>query len=584
MAAKYAAKKPIMIKIHILILLFTVAVNACFAQVKWGMDTTQLSNREWSNYSTTYEGPETESITPTIVTAIPYNGIYSHKDEYASPMAMTFDSSLYSFRSYLSKNAEPLYTYDSGNVYFLTPGIHPENVDKYEYRITLNGKTVIAPWSTVKQFTDNSFQLNMFKKHLGFLGGYKTAWGSFILVELRRKGSDISFASALIYWKQARPKFLLIYTPYDVSELLTLLKNKYDPYEPEVQAGDLTKWQKLYPPDQIDPNTHLPKRLVLSPGASNIIFYLTTGIFKKEAVEYELLKNGKVETLWKSNDFDNSFIWIKKLTQGNYLLRLRYSAQRHNITEYSFEVLPAWYQTGVFKAVLFVLIAAFFAAIFLLNRLIKQRKKTEIEQAKKNRLKLELKAIHAQLNPHFIFNALSSIQGLVNNNDIKGANHYLSEFGRLLRNSLTGGDNDFTVLQNEVAVLETYLTLERLRFGFGYRIKVEGSINTSETEIPSLLLQPLAENSVKHGMGGLQQSGMININFIRKGNDMVVTFEDNGKGFSATDTASGYGLKLTRERIALLNEVMKGQSIAFTIKANTGNGTVMELVFRNWLG
>jgi two-component system LytT family sensor kinase len=548
------------------------------------MDTTQLADKSWSNYSTTYQGPETENTTPTIVAAIPYNGIYSHNDEYGSPFAMTFDSSRYSFMSYLSKNAEQLDTYDSSNVYFLTPGIHPNNVDKYEYRVTLNGKTVITPWGSIRQFTDDWFQLNAFKKHLGFLGGYKTVWGSFILVELRHKGSDTSFASALVYWKQARPKFLQIYTADDFSELLRLLKNTYNPYTPQVQQDELDKWQKLYPPEQIDPDTHLPKKLVLGPGANNIVFYLTTGVYKKEALEYELLRDGDVETPWRSNDFDNSFIWMKNLTYGDYVLRLRYSAQRHNITEYNFEVMPAWYQTGAFKAVLFGLIAVFFAAIFLLYRLVKQRRKTEAEQAKKNRLTLELKAIHAQLNPHFIFNALSSIQGLVNNNDIKGANHYLSEFGRLLRNSLTGGDKDFTVLQNEVVVLETYLTLERLRFGFTYSITIDGSINTSETEIPSLILQPLAENAVKHGVGGLQENGVININFIKNDADMVVTVEDNGKGFSTTDAASGYGLKLTRDRIALLNEVMKGQSIEFAITSNAGNGAVMRLVFKNWLG
>ncbi len=564
-------------------ILYICLAQACIAQIQWGRDTALLAGKTWQNYSTTYIGDEDENTKPILVTAIPYNGIYSHNDEIGSPFAMSNSGYMYSFRSYLSKNADKLYTYDSSEAYFITPGIHPNNADKYEFRVLLNGKTIITNWSGIKKFTDNSFQLNNFKKHVGYLGGYKTVWDNYLLVELRKKGANSILTSALVYWKQVKPKLLQIYKPNDIGELFTLLKETYNPYLPVIKDGEITKWEQDYTAAQLDPDTHLPKKLILQPGESNVVFYLASGIYKKEAIEYEVVKDGEVQTPWQPNDFDNSFIWLKKLGYGNYLLRLRYSAQRHNVTDYPFYIKPTWYQTMWFKIITSALVSVFCLLIFLTTRLIKQRRKTEMEQAKKNRLRLELKAIHAQLNPHFIFNSLSSIQGLINNNDIKGANSYLSEFGSLLRNSLTSSEKDFIALQTEAAVLDTYLKLERLRFGFQYNISIDAGINISETEIPALLLQPLVENAVKHGVSALQQNGLINIDIKKQDHNMVVTIQDNGHGFSNKQPSSGYGLKLTKERIALLNEVSGGQQILLDVFSGKPTGTTVKLTFKNWL-
>ncbi|MEP6613130.1 MAG: histidine kinase, partial [Mucilaginibacter sp.] len=194
----------------------------------------------------------------------------------------------------------------------------------------------------------------------------------------------------------------------------------------------------------------------------------------------------------------------------------------------------------------------------------------------------ELKSIYAQLNPHFIFNALSSIQGLINKQDIKGANSYLSDFARLMRESLNNSNKDQTSLDKEMVTLETYLKLEQLRFGFMYQINIDKSINAYETEIPSLLLQPLVENAIKHGTSALQDKGEVAVNFTRRGNNMIVNVKDNGPGFLGNTNATGFGLKLTQDRIKLLNEFTKGQSITFEIKKNTPTGADIELTFNNW--
>jgi two-component system, LytTR family, sensor kinase len=570
-----------MVKTLILFLLLPVLATQCVAQIKWGMSTAPLTLKEWYNYSTTYLPPEDENTKPILVTAIPYNGIYSYNDQYGMPFFMSFSHSLFGFVSRLSTKTQQLCTYDSSNVYFITPGIHPSNAVLYEYRVLLNGKTVLTPWTTIKQFTDDKFQLNNFKKHLGFLGGYKTTWGNAIIVELRRTGSDSLLASSAVYWLETQPRLLQIYTPDDLEELLSLLKTSYNPYTPEVPSGELLKWKRRYTSSQLDPVTGLPKKLILEPGETSVIFYLSSGVFKRNAIEYQLLKNNKVVVNWQPNDNDNSFIRLKQLTHGDYRLLIRYSAQRHNITKYSFQLKPAWYQTAVFKLTAGFLLVAFISAIYLFYRLRKQQRRTRAEEAKKQQLALELKAIHTQLNPHFIFNSLSSIQGLINTNDTKAANLYLSEFGSLMRNTLTGTDNNFTTLGNDIITLDNYLKLEQLRFGFLYAITTDESIDAAETEVPFLLLQPIVENAVKHGVGGMEEKGEITVTFTRDGNNIIATVQDNGKGFS-DPAKTGYGLKLTRDRIALLNQMPNGRSLDLTIGGN-GPGAVVKINFINWL-
>jgi LytS/YehU family sensor histidine kinase len=110
---------------------------------------------------------------------------------------------------------------------------------------------------------------------------------------------------------------------------------------------------------------------------------------------------------------------------------------------------------------------------------------------------------------------LSSIQGLVNQQDFKGANEYLTDFAQLIRSLLINNAKAETPLQREIYTLETYLKLEKLRFGFSYSIEIDENIDLSAISIPSLLWQPLVENAVKHGVAMLEASGRINILFIK---------------------------------------------------------------------
>jgi LytS/YehU family sensor histidine kinase len=151
-----------------------------------------------------------------------------------------------------------------------------------------------------------------------------------------------------------------------------------------------------------------------------------------------------------------------------------------------------------------------------------------------------------------------------------------------MRDSLKASDREFVNIFTEIKILESYLALEKLRFGFDYQIKVSGEIDASAIEIPALFLQPLVENAVKHGISALQENGQLIVLFEKLDNDMVVSVNDNGKGFNPDDNANGFGLQLTKERIKLLNQTLNGQHIEFLVK-RPDNVTQVIIYFKNWL-
>jgi two-component system LytT family sensor kinase len=254
-------------------------------------------------------------------------------------------------------------------------------------------------------------------------------------------------------------------------------------------------------------------------------------------MEYLLAAGPIQDSLWQTT---GHMLFLSDFKPGaDYSLLIRYKSTPGNIMTYRFQTLPRWYQTGKYRFILGgVIILVLFALLFLLSRirLQKEKKKTAY-------LQYGLRSIRAQLNPHFIFNALSSIQGLINKNDIPAANHYLTEFSSLLRESLRNNDKELVPLDAELRILETYLKLEQLRFHFQYVIIVDEAIDKNAVEIPALLLQPLIENAIKHGVAALQEKGRVIIAFSANNKSLAVSITDNGNGFITNAATQGLGPK-----------------------------------------
>ncbi len=268
---------------------------------------------------------------------------------------------------------------------------------------------------------------------------------------------------------------------------------------------------------------------------------------------------------------------------NSYDIFLRYKFQPENINHYTIKVKPHWWQTNRFWFT--TGFSTFLLIVFIVFFVFKKREQLVLQknEAERKQAQLGLKSIYAQLNPHFIFNALNSIQGLINKSDIANANLYLSEFSNLLRESLKNNDKEFVPLNTELKTLETYIKLEQLRFRFNYTFSVDYNLNTNAVELPSLLLQPLIENAIKHGVSALYENGFIVINFYARDKNLLIDIIDNGKGFDTTVATDGFGLKLTNERIQLLNQSIKKQQISLSIESNNTVGTTVHLIFENWL-
>ena len=164
------------------------------------------------------------------------------------------------------------------------------------------------------------------------------------------------------------------------------------------------------------------------------------------------------------------------------------------------------------------------------------------------------------MNPHFIYNALNSIQNFIFKNDPEKANYLLSRFSNLMRKSLNLSKLNFIPIEEEIEFLENYLQLEKMRFEdkFDYSITKSENITLNE-KIPPLLIQPLIENSIKHAFSSIDKKGLISIRFSKSDSKLKITVDDNGKGIKGVNIddyteENPHALYIIRERINIINE------------------------------
>jgi len=203
------------------------------------------------------------------------------------------------------------------------------------------------------------------------------------------------------------------------------------------------------------------------------------------------------------------------------------------------------------------------------------RKKGKEHTAEIKLLKSEYKALNALMNPHFIFNTLNNLQSLVNKNDKRATNEYLRVFSDLIRQNMHNISKELISLQKELDLVANYLSLEKLRFedNLNYRIDVQENVDLTEIMIPPLLIQPLVENAVKHGIFPMQSSnGFILIKVFQADESLYIQVSDNGVGFSQSmnkkDTAhQSFGLENIRHRMAQLS-IIQNKHFSLHISEN----------------
>ncbi len=301
----------------------------------------------------------------------------------------------------------------------------------------------------------------------------------------------------------------------------------------------------------------------------------------RSELEYSYKLKGYHQDWQRTNNTDLLF---EKLQPGKYQLELQAvikdnKSLNSNIIE--FEIIPAFYQrtwVQVLAALLLILAIAFFIrALFE-----REKKKNKI----KNRLlQLEHIALQSQMSPHFIKNALGAIQHLMIKKDVRTANKYLITFGELITQFLKQADQSTIKVKDEIDVLNLYLSIEKLRFenNFQYTIDCQTD-DLLESEFPSMMIQPLVENSILHGFRdlGRDKINQVNISLKAHGDDYIIcTIADNGLGMDKKKEQkyrvkkSGIALKNIKERISLLS--LQYPQTSFKILQTDSSGTSIEL-------
>jgi sensor histidine kinase YesM len=290
---------------------------------------------------------------------------------------------------------------------------------------------------------------------------------------------------------------------------------------------------------------------------------------------------------------DNRFK-ISDITSGDYDIFVTYKTKSEQLAPAVFfqvKVERPWWRTWWFWGASFI---SLFGLFYGRERFLKFWADEEQRHTKKI-VELELRTLQLQMNPHFIFNALNSIQSYVMTHDAITANSYLSKFANLIRMFLDSSRSKYISLQEEIKMLNIYIEMESLRFEdkFDYSIVVDPEVN-KYIEIPTMILQPFVENAINHGLRYKRVKGVLKIHFFYSKDHLICRMEDNGVGRKVakeiqSKTRKGYksqGLKITAERLVTYNKINES-NIGFSIndliinpqESQEDTGTVVEVRF-----
>lgn len=234
-----------------------------------------------------------------------------------------------------------------------------------------------------------------------------------------------------------------------------------------------------------------------------------------------------------------------------------------NITTLKIKILPAFWQTWWFRALCILVALALIYGYFRFRVHLVKKEAKERAAFREELAQLEMKALRAQMNPHFIFNSLNSIQTFMMKNETEQALEYLGRFARLIRNVLDHSQLNNISISRETEMLENYMELEKLRLAdqFNYRIEIDPLLNADFTEIPAMVIQPFVENAIWHGLLHKEEKGLLSIEFIREDDKIHCIVEDNGIGREAATAFKlqshpkhiSRGLQITKDRLQLYN-------------------------------
>lgn len=313
-----------------------------------------------------------------------------------------------------------------------------------------------------------------------------------------------------------------------------------------------------------------------------------------ELVEYQYNFSNDTSSGWVTTM--SNIIPYPKLQPGEYKLLIRARKYKSNWSKpaaLNISILPQWYQEWWARGILVLL--ALLAIILILRYIIGRIKGGEKRKTEYNRriAELEAKALTNQMNPHFIFNSLNSVQHLILEKEEKQALNFLADFATLMRQMLNNSRKSYISLEDEIAFLARYLDLEKIRFAnsFVYRFEMSDELKEYTVYIPPMLIQPILENAIKHGLAPKNGSGHLLVKLEMHGDLLYCAVDDDGIGWEhANSIKSGKlakhestALSVIRERLQIIksfNGSVGKLEIIDKFKSGFGNkeGTLVEIL------
>jgi tetratricopeptide (TPR) repeat protein len=304
-------------------------------------------------------------------------------------------------------------------------------------------------------------------------------------------------------------------------------------------------------------------------------FYLKQYLTMKDSILGDQFK-GKLFAYKSVAEDEKKKAQIELLKKEKQINQQQLKVQEQRLQKQS--LIKKILSTGVLAVSLLGLIV--YRTITLSRKNEKLRSERTQAELQHKATELEMQALRAQMNPHFIFNCLSSINGFILKNESEPASDYLTKFSRLIRMVLANSKKTFITLKDELEMLRLYLEMERLRFqySFEYNISFKNEIDLENIFIPPLLLQPFAENAIWHGLMNKQDQGHLEIALRLEKKILTCIITDDGIGRNkaamikskSAEKQKSMGLQITTERLALLNWNMNEQTF-FNIEDITDN-------------
>ena len=301
-------------------------------------------------------------------------------------------------------------------------------------------------------------------------------------------------------------------------------------------------------------------------------------------LEYRYRVIGLPNSNWSKWTKDKN-VNLTYLPNGNYKIRLEtkdlFSGAISTNDILKIQITPPFWKTWWFLLGSFVLI---FIGLYVIyrNRIRKIKREERAKSEVQKRLaETKMEALQSQMNPHFIFNAMNSIQNYIIDNNTDDALMYMGEFSKIIRQTLNNSSTQRIALSNEIEYLQSYITLENMRFKneVEFELIIDEELDLFETEIPPMLIQPFIENVFVHAFDSRSINPKLTLSFTQNDNYLVIEIMDNGKGMQSPNLDklhASKGIDLAKERIALFQENNENP-ISISSKLNEGTIVVLKL-------